>query len=52
MSFKTVKKQNAEKIIKTFQQWINSNIPEYVQYEIKVNQISQWTDIDKKNKYF
>jgi len=52
LSFKTVKKQNAEKIIKTFQQWINSNIPEYVQYEIKVNQISQWTDIDKKNKYF
>lgn len=52
ISFKTVKKQNAEKIIKSFQQWIGSNLPDYVEYDIKVNQISQWTAIDTKNKYF
>lgn len=52
ISFKTVKRQNSDKIIKSFEQWINSNIPNYVEYDIKVNKISQWTTIDTKNKYF
>lgn len=52
ISFKTVKKQNSEKIIKSFEQWIHSNLPSYVDFEIQTNQISQWTDIDRKNKYF
>lgn len=52
INFKTVKKQNSEKIMNSFQQRVNSNIPDYVEYDIKINQISEWTAIDKKNKYF
>ena len=52
INFKTVKKQSSDKIIKSFQQWINSNIPDYVEHDIKINQISEWTEIDTKNKYF
>jgi len=52
LSFKTVKKQDWEKIIKSFKQRLNSNLPEYVDYEIQINNQSEWTDIDKKNKYF
>jgi hypothetical protein len=52
ISFKTVKKQSPDKIITSFQQRIGSNIPDYVEYDIKVDQISEWVAIDRKNKYF
>jgi acetylornithine deacetylase/succinyl-diaminopimelate desuccinylase-like protein len=41
LNFRTVKSQNNEKIINSFKQRIKFNIPEYVDYEIKI-----WENFD------
>lgn len=52
LTFKIVKKQDPDKIIKSFQQRVISNIPDYLKYHISIKNKSMWTQIDTNNKYY
>ncbi|MFA5748288.1 MAG: M20/M25/M40 family metallo-hydrolase [Candidatus Absconditabacterales bacterium] len=51
LNFRTVKSQNNEKIINSFKQRIKFNIPEYVDYEIKIGENFDPCKLNIDNQY-
>lgn len=52
ITFKIVKKQDPDKIIKSFEQRILSNLPDYMNFDIYVREKTSRNKIDINNKYY
>jgi acetylornithine deacetylase/succinyl-diaminopimelate desuccinylase-like protein len=51
INFRLVDKQNPQKIAELFEQFIKENLPEYVEYEFKPEQLYEGIKLDINNEY-